>query len=169
MAKNKVHTENRTITQRANLPWQFRRGKREDLERAGVVYGGIVSNNHLLAICTLPHGWQLVRTEDSQWKDLLDDKGNRRASVYICTDVFRRNAYIELVSPFTIREGYQDGETVVWHAYEDGRSVFASSAYPYSEDDATSYYQAEAAAKAEAETWLDEHCPDWRDPNAYWN
>lgn len=169
MAGKKHETKDRTIVRYANLPWQFRRGKREDLERAGVVYGDIVTNNHLLAICTLPPGWHLVQTGDIDWSELLDDKGNRRASVYICTDVFRRNAYVEIESRFTVREGYQDGETAICIAFQDGREVFTSSAYPYSEYGTSSYYQAEAAAKAEVETWLAEHWPDWRDPNAYWN
>ena len=171
MSKNKPGRptmEPATLVNHAMLPAHVQYGTRKGLEDAGVVFGDIVANNELFVHATLPPGWRVVRSNHPLWHDLIDANGNKRASIFDKRDVFDRRAYLAVATRFAVQQGYELEGAVDAYVTDTGMRIYTTAAYPYTEGDEASVYQAFAAAKAEAEAWLDAHWPDWRDASAYW-
>lgn len=142
-------------------------------EQMGVVFSG--QGDDLFLDATLPNGWSIKPTEHSMWSDLIDDKGRKRAAIFYKAAFYDRSAHISLTRRYSI-SGYEacdkDGNPVDGSrsakfyktVVKDGDSVIYSIAVrndgAYS--DKESHYK-------DAEKWLDEHFPQWKDAAAYWD
>lgn len=137
---------------------------------AGVVVGDPVDD--LFVRVTLPAGWRKVPTEHSMWSKLVDDKGRERAAIFYKAAFYDRKAHINLTTRYSAsytgedwdqppgRKGWyyayvKDGDAIIWR----GESV----------QEVEGDYELSERLLRRAMAWADEHYPDWRDPNAYWD
>lgn len=73
----------RDFVQSDTLPTDVGGALKTQLEQAGVVFGEVVKDDPLFTFVTLPAGWKKVGTDHSMWSDLVDDKGVKRASIFL--------------------------------------------------------------------------------------
>ena len=156
------------------------KGAKQFLEKAGFRFMGVATFHlPLFQRIQLPFGWKKEPTSHPWLTMLLDGQNRERARiVYKAADNL---AVMSLVPRFGIRErGYSvdeklgtqgpitrvvtDGGTVG----KSGKAIYLTEAIPTS-DTKSDRFRAYQSAGKEAEAWLNENYPDWRDPFAYWD
>jgi len=146
------------------LPVRFMNGKPEDLEKAGVIFGDKVESDPIFQNVTLPKGWEIRPTKHSMWTELVDDKGRVRASIFYKAAFYDRSTHISLSSRYNYSQ-YQNNEKAV--ARDGDKIIWESEPFEFGEDGEPTYDSRDVRGK-EAEDWLNENYPDWRDVTAYW-
>lgn len=173
-------TGNRDFVANSTLPKCTGKDK-EYLEQMGVVFGEDADD--LFVSVQLPDGWSKGHAEDSRGSYLLDDKGNRRASIFYKAAFYDRYANISLTRRYSARTqpvgGYKgDHKSREWEsiALDQGKEIWHSVRIrpkpEYSEDTRFEWLAWQDAKKALgglAVEWLDKNKPDWRSPLAYWD
>lgn len=147
------------------LPTNIREG-REVLEAAGVKFGEVVENDPLFQYVELPRGWKKVPIEHSMWSELVDDKGRKRASIFYKAAFYYRDAFLNVVRRFAYGLDYdREDKEHVWVAQilDCGQVIYTTEPIPIVRPEEKEEW------RTIAETWLDEHYPNWRDPGAYWD
>lgn len=70
---------------------------RQDLEKLGFVFGeNIDGDSGLFVQVKMPKGWKKRATEHSMWSELIDDKGEARASIFYKAAFYDRSAFLRL-------------------------------------------------------------------------
>ena len=150
---------------------------REDLERAGVVFGEKADD--LFINVTLPDGWKKQPTDHSMWSDLVDDQGRKRGSIFYKAAVYDRDAFMSMSTRFDISvqpvNGRGDRDCKVYHAVVLDLDQVVWQSEPTREEpgwdnreDMLLWCDEKDALGKVASAWLDENHPEWRDVNAYW-
>lgn len=76
------------------LPIQMTAELRDDLKRAGVVFGAPVADDSLFIHITLPDRWRIVSHADHvHWSYLIDDQHNPHATIFYRASFFDRKAF----------------------------------------------------------------------------
>lgn len=147
----------------------------EALVPAGVIVGEEVDD--LFVRVTLPAGWKKEPTDHSMWSKLVDDKGRERAAIFYKAAFYDRKARV------SVNRRFDAAERSEWR--EAGRYEYPDTSPHYGVvldcgviiqrfgrvADATDRVGDTQlrAFEHQAEMWLGEHYPDWRNPHAYWD
>lgn len=142
------------------------------LENAGVVFGEKIS---LFYSVTLPKGWKIIDTEELIFWHLIDDRERKRATIKY--DPFRFEAELQLNTRFNFCRDYdrEKRENIATSVVTDnGKAIHTTKpiVLPQRIDQdyqSPEWYQTGNQADSDAESWLDESFPNWRDPAAYWD
>lgn len=144
---------------------------RDMLALAGVKFGP--DANDLFVTVQLPDGWKKQATEHSMWSYLLDEKGRKRGSIFYKAAFYDRRAHMQMIRRYNI-DGHvscdADGNDVEYGknthmktVVVDGDTALRAIAVRKADD-----YAAGDMHEKQAEQWLDQNHPDWRNPLAYW-
>lgn len=154
-----------------SLPTDIRRGGKEILEAAGVVFGEPLRDDPMFCEAKLPQGWKKQATDHSMHSDLIDEKGRKRAGIFYKAAFYDRSAHMSATHRFRLdsysRFPYGSGKSQSVALDSDGTVLFESAVY--NEEDFEKSYEAIDKADAEAKAWLNENWPNWEDPSAYWD
>lgn len=154
------------------LPTQISPDDRATLEAAGVKFGEVVDGDPIFQYVELPAGWTKRGTGHDMWSDLLDDKGQKRASIFYKAAFYDRNAHLNTEHRYAVEFDYDrvDREQVaVANVTDCGKVIYSTEPIPTAEG--THRYDSAISEPARqlALEWLDEHYPDWKDASAYWD
>lgn len=141
----------------SQLPMECSPGGREALIKAGVIFGEVSQGDKLFCNVTLPQGWRKVGTDHSMWSDLRDEKDRVRARIFYKAAFYDRRAHMSVITRFTLESDYKD--KVCFYRVKDGNTLLFET--PCNEESRTSHEQAEA--------WISEKYPEWKDHSAYWD
>jgi len=147
----------------------------------GVQYGEPVDD--LFVAVKLPEGWHKEATDHSMHNNLLDDKGRVRARIFYKAAFYDRRADISLIRRYTCGTepvgGYkEDNEDAPYCGYvrdqATGENIWQSENtvdqpnWDGPRETALALMDAKDELGGQAERWLNEHYPDWKNPLAYW-
>lgn len=153
----------------STLPIKCNHCTREQLEQMGIVFFEPIDD--LFVNVKLPDGWKKVPTNHSMWSDLVDEKERARGGIFYKAAFYDRNAFIRIDRRFSFRNKQlgNDYDTSPRAAVvtDQGEVIWQSESE--SPSDEVPIYEAGERYLPEAEAWLEEHYPDWRDPLAYWD
>jgi hypothetical protein len=140
------------------------------LEAVGVKFGEVIEGDPLFQHVELPAGWKKVATDHSMWSKLLDDKGRERASIFYKAAFYDRGANMSLTCRFGVNKDYerQDSEGVAVAVVTDAGQVIHTTEPIAINDKGKPWEEGNQAVKT-AIKWLEQRCPDWRNPGAYWD
>lgn len=148
--------------------WQTDNG-REILERAGVVFHEQVEDDELFTYVTLPDGWK-KEMRSSYWTWLLDDKGRARAGLFYKAAFYDRRADGHLNRRFNPDRAGRHNTTHACVVLDVDKEIFRTDSFPYWLDEDKKEFNVYGfdTCYRQAVDWLDEHYPDWKDQEAYW-
>ena len=72
------------------------KGDWEGLEELGVKRGEHVEGDDMFVHAELPEGWEKRATDHSMWSELVDQKGEKKASIFYNAAFYGRDAFILL-------------------------------------------------------------------------
>lgn len=116
----------------------------------------------------LPPGWSIRPTEHSMNSDLVDSQACNRAGIFYKAAFYDRNADVTLTMRYGVSAQYEgaDFETgTLCERVVDSKTaavLFESKFVPRKD------FKAQDVIRTEAEAFLLERFPDYRDPFAYW-
>lgn len=148
----------------------------------GVVWGDPDASDPIFRAVTLPAGWKLKRASHSMWSDLVDDKERKRACVFYKAASYDRHASLTPLRRLEASRNYiypnvmpHNPEDHAAYSIQgvvkdsDGHTVWSGQVNPYSiVNNALDRMMIHESTLKQAERWLDEHYPEWRDFGAYW-
>jgi hypothetical protein len=160
----------REFTHSSKLPIRIMGGTREQFEAMGIRYGDPLDD--LFVAVTLPDGWVLKPTDHSMWNELVDNKGRKRASIFYKAAFYDRSAHMSIETRFSAHREPSCG----WdsedyrHGWEDWIAVVRDCGIKLWHSEIMKDEQGvDDVLRQQAQAWLDEHYPDWRNPLAYWD
>ena len=125
----------------------------------------------------LPDGWEIKATDHPMWNELLDNKGRKRATFFFKAAFYDRDAFIRFTTRFKVSVDHiapMDAPYEEWKmsdyqgTVKDGDVIiYCTECIPvtgnYSKDD-------KIADKLQKmlEDFMQEHYPDYKNINAYW-
>ena len=137
------------------------------------------SRDDLFWNVTLPDGWKIKATDHFMWNELLDDKGRKRASFFYKAAFYDRDAFINFecrygykISPFDNYESdatYEERRIKPWTVYitDCGESILELGSLTASTMEEK--WQNDDKLIDLAKEYLNEHYPNWKNVNAYWD
>lgn len=152
------------------LPVDMNPKDRAALESFGVVFGDPVPGDNLFVYATLPAGWKKVPTNHDMWSDLVDERGRKRAGIFYKAAFYDRKARLSLDARFSIEMDWSDEKDQ--HPNEnrcmvkDQGKVIFDTGWVAKPNDPNVY--GDEILRKQAETWLSERYPDFKNPAAYW-
>jgi hypothetical protein len=170
-----------SFTKSETLPSDMSEEARKALEKSGVKFLGIVEDDPVFQYVELPEGWKKTPTSHSMWSDLVDANGKKRADIFYKAAFYDRSANLSIVRRFNIQIDYEhlrEEDLAQAKVFDNNEEIFSSESVPFpvpykDVSDPQKRYEAEDEAKAkafkEAEEWLEEKYPEWKDPSMYWN
>lgn len=84
----------RDLVANSQLPVKCPPALKAALEAAGVIFGAQTPGDKLFCSATLPKGWRKQGSDHDMWSYLLDDKGQKRASIFYKAAFYDRDAFI---------------------------------------------------------------------------
>lgn len=146
---------------------------REQIERMGIVFGELVDT--LFVNVQLPDGWRKEATDHSMHSNLLDDHGRVRARIFYKAAFYDRRADINISRRFSYSTQSIDGwgqpcdrETTPMICVVTDCDKVIWQSKPMTPSDDIEWFKLDDHLRPQGKAWLDEYCPDWRDPLAYW-
>lgn len=139
--------------------------EKEVWEKLGFSFSEI-SGDDVLCKAKLPTGWCLNSTEHPMWNNIVDNKGNVRASMFYKAAFYDRSAHMNLETRYRLDRDYIDEDTVEVYFGNKNEKLFVAGKYSYSEDDA---YEKSEKCYQLAEDFANKNYPDWKNPLAYWD
>lgn len=111
-----------------------------------------------------PPGWKKVPSESAYWTDLIDDKGRKRASIFYKAAFYDRHSIIHPEQRFRQNTEYSDEENTRTVTITDSGKVIHTVGV-------CSLYDRDSMdlIDSQADAWLKQNYPDWRNPAAYWD
>lgn len=142
---------------------------RKTIESNGGKIGSRVDGDEIFTNVTLPVGWKKKGTSHVMWSNLLDDKGRERASIFYKAAFYDRSAHIQSERRFGIDAYGHDIEGEVKVVVNDtcGEVEFSTDIVKVGKDEKPHHVRERLTL--EVEKYLNEHFPDWRNPEAYWD
>jgi len=121
--------------------------------------------NDLFVSVDFPSGWKKRATDHSMWTNIIDAEGRNRGAIFYKAAFYDQSAHASLTRRFSVSKYAEHNatqlKTVIYDATNQSEILFGIR-------DQTSFSLGNQH-EAEAEAWLDEHYPDWKNPIAYWN
>jgi hypothetical protein len=156
------------------LPKEVRGVTREQLIGLGFVFGE--DYDDIFVKAQLPPGWSKRATSHSMHTDLLDEKGRARGGVFYKAAFYDRHADMQLNQRFYVRTEYPQDGTVRVFAHDASINAPAKDfgSVPEIDNAVTREQNLERLRQKdelleEAELWLKDNYPDYRNPLAYWD
>lgn len=160
----------------------------EEIERGkaawkstGIEFG---KPSELFVPVKFPKGWKKGRTDHPMWTTLLDDRGRKRANIFYKSGMWDCDAFIDLVTRFSIRRIYfepDDNMAIQFEILDCDSPIYQTritNPGPRPDDDAANgdrrkFYKMNDAMIAESRNecrdWLNKNYPNWKDEAAYWD
>jgi len=145
-------------------------------ESLGFVFGKDIDD--LFVSVIFPEGWKIDATDHNMWCKLLDDQGRPRGAQFYKAAFYDRDASIHLDSRYHIETWPTDVDNKVTVNIVDKatnqsiRSFQVDKLNPAlfstKDDFERDCYRKRSTLTEQAQTWLDENYPDYKDPLAYW-
>lgn len=172
--------------QTSRLPTQGLDRDRAAFEAMGIKIGAVCEDDKLFTRVEMPEGFKIV-SNSSLWSKLVDAQGRERASMFYKAAFYDRDAFISACLRFTIGSEFPPHPDVAGEAdIRRCRKHVVDRADVKHEhgDDPASFNLRERGSvlfsgpwvegynkpeEKQAEQWLDEHRPDWKNPAAYWD
>lgn len=158
-----------TFVRNATLPKDC---DREALTKCGVIFGKDADD--LFVNVVLPDGWKKQATSHSMHSDLLDEKGRVRATIFYKAAFYDRCADMRMCCRYNVASHIPcdaDGNDVEYGRHTHFKTVVADDAASLDSlgriRDKADYNTGDMHVK-QAQDWLDQNYPDWRNPLAYW-
>lgn len=76
------------------LPIDTGRNTKEEFESLGFIFHSKADD--IFWNCTFPKGWRKSATENSYWTDIVDETGNKRASIFYKAAFYDRRARVTI-------------------------------------------------------------------------
>ena len=163
----------------ANLTLAKRmRPNREAWEKLGFEFTDI-EGDRLLVKAVLPEGWTINKSPKNYYFSyIFDEKGRARAEFFYAPQFWDRDAHMELITRFKDRCHYsesndgKDSKKIIYFGSED-EELFVAGVVEWKSTDSDevkmeNYLKEEELWEA-AKKWGNEHYPNWRDIDAYWD
>lgn len=145
------------------LPKEMRDVTREQLEAIGFKFGA--DHDDIFVNATLPPGWTKKATDHSMWSQLLDANGRVRARIFYKAAFYDRSASMSMEPRYFV-SSYQDGGD------KDHQRVAAmdgeTELHVFGEYQRSGGYDDCRALEKDAEEWMKQNYPDFRNPFSYW-
>ena len=171
------------LVRKQQLPKKGLLEHRQRLELIGFVFGKEIDDVFIQV--KLPDGWKKQATDHSMWSDLLDSKCRHRASIFYKAAFYDRSGYMKWERRFSL-EARLDGSNRSIYDLEDaggkahcyavvldaGAEIYrtASSSEPLSGNiHDTANEKLWVPLTKEAEKWLTDKYPNWKDSFATWD
>lgn len=155
------------------------------LERLGVRFLGEVPDDSIFQYVELPAGWKKVLTAEPRLSMLVNADGRERARIFYKAAFYDRRATLLLETRYTYRDILNrsafdgtllnDTEPIValvtdgcGEGVGEERILWTSEEFDPPQE-RLERFRAWHVARKQAEAWLDENFPQWRDPLAYWD
>lgn len=149
---------------------------RQQYEQMGIVI--VEEYNDLFWSVILPEGWKIEATAHLMWKNLVDNKGRKRADFFYKAAFYDRDAFINFDTRYhAIVDHVADvnSKYEVWARSDyqgivkDGEEViFSTECIPvtgsYEKDD-----EVKEKLRLQLNKYLEENYPDYKNIHAYWN
>jgi hypothetical protein len=146
------------------LPKDMHGVTREQLEAIGFKFGD--DQDDIFVNATLPAGWTKKASDHSMWSYLHDEKGRKRARIFYKAAFYDRRASLRMDSRYSL-SSYQDG------ADKDHYRVAAmdcdTEIHVFGEYARSGGYEDGRALEKDAEEWMLQKYPDFRNNFAYWD
>lgn len=78
------------------LPTDMNEADKEYLESRGVVFLETVDGDPIFQYVELPKGWSKQATDHSMWSNLVDNNGNKVASIFYKAAFYDRSAFLRV-------------------------------------------------------------------------
>lgn len=145
---------------------------REQLESLGFVFGEAADD--IFIYVQFPEGWKKEPTEHSMWSDLVDDKGQKRGSIFYKAAFYDRSAHMNLDRKISYSQVYDHHDNYIPNSIQyfvtDGESIlYETKPVIVEEKYSDEYWKVDDAARNEVNTWVEENYPDYNNPMAYWD
>lgn len=138
----------------------------------------IAEYDDLFYSVVLPEGWT-VNSVDSLWNSVKDSKGRERISFFYKGAFWDRDAFCNFntrygfsVMPFdnyNSDASYDERKLKPWTVYATDCSKNIATVTVYTPKDNKDYLNSDEILRKEGIKYLDQHYPDWKDINAYWD
>lgn len=155
------------------------------LEKLGVRFLGEVPDDPIFQYVEFSEGWKKVPTAEPRLSMLVDTNGRERARIFYKAAPYDRRASLLLETRYTYRDILNrsafdgtllnDTEPIVAFVTDgcgegvgEERILWTSEEFDPPQE-RLERFRAWQAARKQAEAWLDENFPQWRDPLAYWD
>jgi hypothetical protein len=145
---------------------------REAFEAVGFTFGDTVDK--LFVFASPPTGWTHRVSNSATMNEIFDQKGRRRCMIFSDPTDKEPEPHATLIPRFTIMGVHENGGRAirgVWGIYDAGREVmcFGAGVRSLRHKDFERYHRECFKAMEDAQNWLEEHRPDYKDPLAYWD
>lgn len=153
--------------------------KLEDVQRCeaiGIKLGKPIDD--LFREATLPTGWKIAGSPDDHRTTILrDEKGSQRGYIWCKAAYYDRCAYLRIQTRYWAQGDYLSGNggfrVVVYDRVEqkniwEAPEILRAPDFTGTAEDWRKYEDAQQAQFRDAEGWLSERYPDWRNVAAYW-
>jgi hypothetical protein len=144
------------------LPKRIEGTTREALARIGFKFGSDIDN--LFVAVIMPGGWKLQPTKHAMLNNLLDDKGRVRGVVFYKSAFYDRRADLTMLTRYRIASTDDDLNDKAFRVVctDAGKLIKDFGSYTPYDFRCNDLFR-------EAEAWLTQTYPAWRDPLAYWD
>lgn len=142
------------------------------LEVAGVKFGDVVEDDPLFQYVELPAGWEKEATDHSMWSNLIDEKGRERAKIFYKAAFYDRSASLSLSRRYKYHRDYDRAKSegvAVCVVTDCAEAIHTTEPIPLPGERGKCYEEVIGKVDEIAETWLNEHYPEWKNPGAYWD
>jgi hypothetical protein len=167
----------RAFVKSETLPKDCDAETRKTLESAGVIFGDPVDD--LFVRVMLPTGWHKEATNHAMHNKLLDEKSRVRATIFYKAAFYDRSANIHICRRFRPSHEPEGGwekydncaaESAWVAAVRDSNDILIWKSEPVTMNKDARYRSALSDKQyTQADAWLTENYPDWRNPLAYWD
>ena len=150
------------------LPVNMTSRDRDILVVAGAEFGDAPEDEPELVIVRLPPGWTHDPDSSARVTYLLNEKGRRRAKLFISHGF----AWLKLLTRYEInfdKELLDSTGRVVVQVLDGTRPVFTTQPRAVEKPYNHEFYRAQTDVVNEAKAWLDANRPGWTKPSAYWD
>lgn len=128
----------------------------------------------------LPDGWKIEATNHSMWNSLIDNNGRERASFFYKAAFYDRDAFINFETRYTTcidhtlkcaEVGYDKWckSPSIGYVKDCGVIIYSTASRPSFEDYFEQQEKTEKPINEELNKYMNEHYPNYKDVNAYWD
>lgn len=128
----------------------------------------------------LPDGWEIEATNHSMWNNLIDNNGRKRASFFYKAAFYDRDAFINFETRYTTcidhtleyaEVGYDEWckSPSIGYVKDCGIIIYSTVSRPSFEDYLEQREKTEKPINEELNKYMNEHYPNYKDVNAYWD
>lgn len=156
------------------------------LEERGFELGEPFKDDPIFVPCKFPEGWTKKPSETNPyyWTDVIDQEGTVRLSMFYKAAIHDRSAWLKIITRYIAEcpvGGERDSVEVLDRQEDKVLYVQPIDPYPpslvgkepdnFTEEDRKAsgeWHRKRYEAIKEAEAWIEDHYPGWKEGTAYW-